>query len=550
MHKKQLKNIFHILFLLFSTWVFTRCAQISPLTGGKKDTDAPKVVKCEPENASTNFSSQQIEIQFDEYIVLKDIQNQLIITPQPKETPEIEAKGKKVNITFKETLLPNTTYKISFGNAITDLREGNALNNFEYILSTGNRIDSSKISGKVKEAFTNKALGGILLSLYSLNSSDSVVFKDKPLYITKTNDRGEFQFNYLPHQQFKLIAIKDQNKNMIYDKSEELIGFINSSAKSDSSSYTLRLFKENPSKTYIKKAFSPDYGQAILILNKPYQNITDVQAKNLSCYEINKTQDTITLFYEQAFDTLKTIIKYQSERSDTSYIRIPAKEIYNKILEKGRVKYSITTNLLGNILPYYSPLVLDLNFPIQQEDINSDLFHLIQLKDSTIIQVPFKLVFENNNRRKITINSLFEPESSYHLKIDAKALLNKKESRSNDSISFKFKTNQKEDYSKLSLKLFFPKKEHYIVQLINDKGLVVREVFAEFSLDSSSEKNFVFQNLIPGNYFIKIIEDLNNNKRYDEGDYIKKQQPEVIYYNSNSIKVMADWEVENEWKIN
>lgn len=545
-----MKNIFYILFLLFSVWLFTQCAQISPLTGGKKDTDAPRVLTCEPENTSTNFSSQQIEIQFDEYVVLKDIQNQLIVTPQPKENPEIEAKGKKVIITFKETLLPNTTYKISFGNAITDLREGNVLNNFEYILSTGNRIDSSKISGNVKEAFTNKAMDGILLSLYPANSSDSVVFKDKPLYITKTNNRGEFQFNYLPHQRFKLIAIKDQNKNMIYDKSEELIGFINSPAKSDSSSYVLRLFKESPSKNYIKKAFSPDYGQAVLILNKPYMSITDVQAKNLSGYDINKTQDTITLFYEQAFDTLKTIIKYQSGKADTSHIRIPSKETYNKLLEKARIKYSISTNLSGNTLPYYSPFILDLNFPIRQEEIHSDFFHFIQLKDSTATQVPFKLVSEKINGRKITIQSILEPESSYQLKIDAKAFLNQKESRHNDSVSFKFKTNQKEDYSKLALKLFFPKKEHYIVQLLNDKDIIVRETFAEFSLDSSSEKNFIFEHLLPGNYFIKVIEDLNNNQRYDEGDYIKQQQPEVIYYNSNSIKVLADWEVENEWKIN
>ena len=132
-----------------------------------------------------------------------------------------------LKIIFSDSLLPNTTYKLAFGNAITDINESNVLQNFEYIFSTGTAIDSLKLSGQVNYAFDKNAASQILVGLYNVNSKDSVVFKDKPLYICKTNDAGIFKFNYLPNSSYKIVAIKDDNKNLLYDGSEEQIAFLN-----------------------------------------------------------------------------------------------------------------------------------------------------------------------------------------------------------------------------------------------------------------------------------------------------------------------------------
>jgi hypothetical protein len=181
------------------------CAQITPLTGGKKDSTPPKAIKYIPEKASVNISPKTIEITFDEFIVLKDVMNQFIITPQTKEMPDIQAIGKKLKISFSEALLPNTTYKLFFGNAIADLHESNTIPNFEYVFSTGTNIDSLKLSGNIENCFDKKASSGFLVSLYDADSNDSSIYKNKPLYITKTNTSGNFEFNYLPNKSFKIV---------------------------------------------------------------------------------------------------------------------------------------------------------------------------------------------------------------------------------------------------------------------------------------------------------------------------------------------------------
>ncbi|HRD40548.1 MAG TPA: Ig-like domain-containing protein, partial [Bacteroidia bacterium] len=104
----------HII-VLFPALLMWRCAQVAPLTGGQRDSQAPKLLNAIPQNISLNFKAKFIELTFDEYIQVKDIANQLVITPQLKNQPEVEAKGKKVIINLSYTeLLPNTTYRFFF----------------------------------------------------------------------------------------------------------------------------------------------------------------------------------------------------------------------------------------------------------------------------------------------------------------------------------------------------------------------------------------------------------------------------------------------------
>ena len=239
--------------------LFAQCAQVTPLTGGKKDDTPPKALSYKPENASLNFNTKVIEVQFNEYIVLKDVANQFIITPQTKEMPDIQASGKKLKITFNEELLPNTTYKMAFGNSITDLNESNVLQNFEYIFSTGSTIDSLKLSGQILNAQDKKPATQVLVGLYKSDANDSIIYKDKPLYISKTDGAGNFSFNYLPDSKFKMVGIKDQNKNLLYDGSEEQIAITKELiSPKDTQTISLVLFKEIPNKSFIKKSISPE----------------------------------------------------------------------------------------------------------------------------------------------------------------------------------------------------------------------------------------------------------------------------------------------------
>lgn len=527
----------------------TRCAQITPLSGGKKDTTPPKILKSVPENASVNFTAQEVDIQFDEYITVKDLANQLVVTPQLSETPDIEASGKKLKIKFTSPLKANTTYKLFFGNAIMDIRENNSLQNFEYVFSTGNSIDSLKLSGQVINAFDKQPADKLLVGLYNADALDSIVYKEKPLYISKTDGTGNFKFNYLPDASFKIVAIRDQNKNFLYDGSEEQIAFSNTLVSpKDSLRLTMHLFKEVPFKNFIKKASSNEYGKAYIIYNKAQNEIKGVKANGLINYTINQLKDSLTLYYNNTYDTLTTYVEYQYKKTDTLYIKVASKAVYTKQQTSGFIKYILNSNITAQ-LPFYELPKFTLNFPIEEKSIKKDKISLYEVKDTTKHVKEFSIINQSAYSTSFTIQSSFKPETSYRLIFNKGAFVNEA-GRINDSICYNFKTTYNDDYGQLSLKLFFPKKENYLVQLLNDKAQIIKENKIEFALTSTSEKLMKYENLISGNYFIKVVEDANKNGLFDSGDYFLHQQAETIFINPTPVKLLAGWEIENEWKVN
>lgn len=545
LYKKLQKLLIYTCIVLFGA----RCAQITPLTGGKKDVTPPKQLSSVPENASLNFKSKTIEVQFDEYITIKDIANQFIITPQTKETPEIQAQGKKLKITFNETLLPNTTYKLAFGNAISDLNESNTLSNFEFIFSTGSTIDSLKIQGKIINAINMSPSANILVGLYDAKSNDSIIYREKPLYISKTNQNGEFKFNYLPNASFKIVGISDQNKNLLYDGSEEQIAFTKGLVKT--SDTTLRapflLFKETPSKSFIKKSFSLEYGKVYIIFNKPQLDIKKVAADGLLDYTLNTLKDSLTLFFDNKFDTLKTYIQYEAKKADTLYINILSSTAYDRQNNNNAIKYNLKPNF-STFLPFYVMPSFELNFPVRENGIIAEKISLIEKIDSLTKNLSFKILNESKRNALFTVQADFKPETNYTLTIQ-KGAISGNSKRMNDSVSYQFKTTALDDYALLKMKLLFPKKENYLVRLLNDKEQLINEKLVELSLTSTSEKIIEYNNLLPGNYFIRVVEDVNKNGLFDMGDYFLGTQPETIFVNTTAIKLLAGWEIENDWIV-
>ena len=175
------------------------CANMSPPLGGAKDTLPPVFLGAQPADSSKKVSPKKIILAFNEYVQLENISEQLIIVPTPKINPIITSKLKTITITIKDTLQPNTTYALDFGNAIKDINENNVLKNFNYVFSTGAYIDSGSLSGKVVMAETGKTDSTLLVVLYR-NAEDSAVVKERPRYVTRLNGKGLFTFRFLPHE--------------------------------------------------------------------------------------------------------------------------------------------------------------------------------------------------------------------------------------------------------------------------------------------------------------------------------------------------------------
>ncbi|MCB0431911.1 MAG: Ig-like domain-containing protein, partial [Mangrovimonas sp.] len=115
------------------------CANRGSPQGGPKDMDPPKIERSSPDNYSINFTGKEIKIYFDEYIKLKNLNKQLIISPPMNTQPEITPLGsasKYITIKIFDTLQPNTTYAFNFGNSIVDNNEENAFPFYRYVFST------------------------------------------------------------------------------------------------------------------------------------------------------------------------------------------------------------------------------------------------------------------------------------------------------------------------------------------------------------------------------------------------------------------------------
>ncbi len=529
--------------------LYTKCAQITPLTGGKTDATPPKVLLCSPKNASVNFNQKTIEIDFDEFITLKDLVNQFIITPQTNQLPNIQVQSKKIKIEFKEELLPNTTYKLFFGNAIVDIRENNPLSNFEYIFSTGSMIDNQVLKGKVINAQNNKALSNILVGLYKANATDSILYIEKPTYASFTNTNGEFSFNYLPKSDFKIIAIKDENKNLMYDGSIEQIGFKSAKISTlDTSLIQLRLFREIPTKQFLKKTITPEYGKAVLIYNTPCSNNIKITAKGLTDYSFNVTMDSISLYYKNVFDTLKIIVSDKDKHIDSISILIPSENDLVKIKKNKGLKYTIKPNF-SKTFPYFETLTFDLNVPYNIENLNKRDLTINEIKDSIKTKMEFEILKNEERPNSYSIKTKIKGESSYLITFN-KELFKNDIGRTNDSVGYLFNTTSGDDYGILNLKLTFPEKGKYLILLLNENYEIVKKSQIELSLSSSSTTNFTFNNLLPGSYFVKVVVDANKNNQFDTGNYFKNIQPELIFFNNSPIKILSGWEIENEWIIN
>jgi hypothetical protein len=236
--------------LLAGSLLAAGCANITSPTGGKKDVIPPKRLSVTPADSLTNTRLKKVELTFDEYITVTDASKEVQISPLLSINPTVTGLKKKVTVKIPDSLLePNTTYRISFGNAIKDLHEGNPFGGYIYTFSTGAWFDSLQLAGNVLNAATGLAdSAGVLVVLYYATDGDSAIVRKKPRYVAHADAKGNFSFAGLPKKAFKIYAIKDANDNMMFDGDAEMIGFtdndITPGGATSTPALTLRMFMQ------------------------------------------------------------------------------------------------------------------------------------------------------------------------------------------------------------------------------------------------------------------------------------------------------------------
>ncbi|RYD83708.1 MAG: hypothetical protein EOP53_00015 [Sphingobacteriales bacterium] len=304
------------------------CAQIGAPTGGPRDSLAPVLVKASPELKSLNVSANKITLNFNEYVEVVDAQTNVLVSPVPKTNPSINYNLKTVTIRLRDTLLPNTTYSINFGNAIKDVNEGNVFQNFTYVFSTGNSIDSATLTGKLLLAETGMVDSTIAVVLYR-NADDSAVQKRRPDYMARIKSDGIFRFANLPQDEFKIYAIKDADGNKFYSSKAEMFAFNNEhvvvNGTDSSQQLTLYAYAEEKAK---------DNKIAPVLKPKPEKQL------KLN-YNLSGTQDLLQALEINFNNPLKLIDTGRFSFTDTNYNKIAAATI---VIDSIAKKISYQTN--------------------------------------------------------------------------------------------------------------------------------------------------------------------------------------------------------------
>ncbi|MBF0694583.1 MAG: Ig-like domain-containing protein [Flavobacterium sp.] len=524
----------YFFFLVLIALALTGCAKRGNITGGTLDTIPPRIKMSTPANFSTGFKDDKIRIVFDEYIKLKNINKQLIVSPPMTRPLEItpQTASRYIDIKIKDTLQPNTTYSINFGQSIEDNNEGNPYPQFKYVFSTGSYIDSLTLRGRVKDAYLKQPDSYISIMLYEANENftDSTIYKTSPRYITNTLDSATtFQFDNLKEGKYMLIALKDENSNNRFDPRTDKIGFHREFIQIPNDTlYELELFKEDAPFRILKPSQTSGGRAVVGYEGNPKDLKLSLRNGNSELpIKISKmaNRDSLVVWHKPvAADSLQ-LVATNADYTRSFYFRT----------KESKTDTLTFSGKSGNL---HLREDFSITSTVPMTEIDKSKMQLIN-KDS--VAVPFDAKYDSLDLR---LRFVFEKEplEKYRVRILPGAITDFF-GRTNDSLSYNFATRNSTEYGNLRLTLENVRQFPVIVELTNDKGDVKAEAY------SDAATVIDFNALEPALYTLRIIYDENRNKVWDTGSFLERRQTEQVIYFPTPIDVRANWDVDQTFSL-
>ena len=528
-HHSNTYRLLYIPIVFLFLLSFTDCAKKGRPSGGLRDTIAPVILRSAPENFTINFKNNEIRITFDEFIKLKDISKELIISPPLKYPPVITplSVSKVLKIKILDTLKDNTTYSFNFGNSILDNNEGNLFPNYKYVFSTGSYIDSLTLKGTAVDALLPKTDFPTTVALYQVDQSykDSLVFLEKPTYITTTIDEtNNFELSNLKQGTYQLIALKEQTRNYTFQPKTDKIGFYKDLITIPTDSlFELRLFKEvpdfKPTRPKLESSNRISFGYEGKTDNYQITLLTPMQDDFQ--YQVLKQpgRDTLNFWFKPKVtkDSLVFVTKNKLQ-IDTTTVRF--RELYSDSLR--------LTAINDRLISLGDTLKLKANTPLVA--INSEKISVVT-KDSLAIDFVAQ-INTKENAAQIVFDK--QEEQLYSITLRNGALTDYL-SNTNDSIVYRQQVKPIADFASLNLTLDNADEFPLLIELIDEKFKVVKQTYLE------ANAPVFFKHINPGKYFIRLIVDQNKNKIWDPGNFLDKLAPEKVVYYPSIIELRANW---------
>lgn len=509
---KGLFRVVPVLCIAATLLILYSCASIGNPTGGPRDEDPPRVIRTYPTAESSGFSGKQAYVELDELINVKDAFTNVVVSPPGASTPKVTASGRRVFVEWDNDLLPNTTYTVDFGSAIEDINENNKLGSFSLSFSTGETIDTLRVSGIVLDAKTLEPQQGMLVGLHPADAPDSALRTLRFQRATKTDEYGRFTIRGLKSIPYNIFALGDLNNDYRWDNPAELLAFYPSPVTPYSTreltsdtiynlktgavdtivsrertiflpnNLLLSAFDTGYKSQYLVKYERPDSARLSFIFNTAAANLPEIRmlgtGENLNDHSIiehSLTNDTITYWLTTpsliSTDTLHFAMRYlrtnQDQKlitgTDTLYlsrpkVKAPAKQKLNKqqqiadSIAAEKAKWISLSLLPGGTLDIHSPLTLVSPEPLVS--INPEMIRLEQKVDTIYktLPAPAPVQKAQGNVRQYTLSYPWEYGETYRLTVDSTAMTGVS-GRPNATLSQNFTVKSRDSYSSLILRL-------------------------------------------------------------------------------------------------
>ena len=588
--------------------LLTGCANrgIGP-QGGPKDTIPPVVVKETPANGSNHFKDKKIEILFNEYLQLDNVQANLLVSPPQQVPPDVKAQGKKVVITMQEDLIDSTTYTLDFGNAICDYTEKNPIRGYQYAFTTGDRIDSLEVYGQVVNAEDLNPVSGVLVGLHA-NLSDSA-FSTLPFTrIARTDSLGGFGVRNLRGGQYRLYALQDLSRDYRYQPGEGLaftdslvvpeyqveivrdtiwrdtllvdnqtldtitMGIVDSVRIVENtyvgpSGLLLWFFRENKVRHYFQRVYREEQHTIRLVFGAPQDSLPVVRAlppsamdslasdsawidpMQYALLQANPTRDTLVYWLTDSLaigqDSIFLEMTYL--KSDSAYNLVPQTDTISAIYRAPR----LTAKAKEAIYKKNRERMLELRSNAKSGFEVYDTLHILSPMPIDSIWADSIGLYEKVDTVYKSVPFTLQPTDSVPLGYLVVARLEQGKSYELrlDSGAVRDVYGVANKAKKFTLQL--KTAEDYSTLLIKiptyDPAIrlqLLDEKDKPVRELPASPEGTKFEYLTPKAYYLRLYFDLDGNGKWTTGDWATKRQPEPVFYFPAKLTLRANWDFE------
>ena len=601
----------HLYIIILLLGLLSSCANLGGgPQGGPRDTIPPKVEKESPINGTLNFDAKRIEIHFDEYIQLGDIQKNVLISPPQQKAPEIKAIGKTLSVVFADPLIDSTTYTLDFGAAICDYNEKTPLNGYIYSFSTGDVIDSLAISGRVYNSANLDPVAGVLVGIH-INPADSALTTTPFIRITRTDEDGYFTIHNMRGGIYRLFALDDISRDYLYQPGEALAyadslitPYVERREVADTTwrdtlgidpqtkdtlftrqidsislvtktfylpdSLVLWYFAEERQRHYFKGVYREEPHAFSLIFSAPQDSIPSilplspsqrdsmasdsawVNWMDYTLVQSNTSHDTLTFWLTDSLaigqDSIYLEMTYLV--SDSLYQLVPQRDTILAVYRRPRMSEKAWENLQRQKRE-------------RKLELKSNASGKFEIYDTLHISSAYPLdsIKKEHIHLVHRVDSITKPVSfelqivdSLKQRIQLVATLQPSESYhlTLDSAACY------DIYGKCNDSTAFPIR---LKSLDEYSSLLVKlthfDERARIQLLNDKdqvlqelpalETGTYFDHLAPTTYYLRLYLDLNADQRWTSGDWIAHRQPEPIYYFPSKLKLRANWDFEENF---